>query len=408
MIKKIAIIGFGNRGQCLAKECVECTMGRIQVISAADPYIENARTKLKELGCERTRFYTNPDEMFEKEDKNLDGYIIASTNDKHLENFLSISHTKKPLLLEKPLEGNRRSFFKLTEAVSSYRAPILIGHCMRHSPILKKTAELIGKGWIGNVKSIRGVQNCYYGSYFYRRWMRKKDRVTSLFIEKATHDFDVMHMLNNNHFIAKIFAYAERSVFGGSAPDDLRCRNCDKVIECPESIHNLYTINYGIQDGWTTKAAEDMCVFGKEGDIEDNEICMFKFSNGVLGSYIQTFFTPRSYTGRVYTCVGDEGIIEVDMGDYCGHLRYFPRFGTKSDKMDYEFDYLQRDHYNGDTFLVRNFYQIMNGKEKPLTTFHDAAIAELAGFAAVDSSKSSKEVSLHDIIPQDMAKYFSV
>jgi len=58
--------------------------------------------------------------------------------------------------------------------------------------------------------------------------------------------------------------------------------------------------------------------------------------------------------------------------------------------MVYEFDYLGRNHYNGDTYLGRNFLGVMQGKEKPLTTVKAAIASELAGLAAVKSVRSKK------------------
>ena len=58
--------------------------------------------------------------------------------------------------------------------------------------------------------------------------------------------------------------------------------------------------------------------------------------------------------------------------------------------MCYDFDYLERNHYNGDTFLVRNFLGIMQETEKPFTTAKAAIAAEKTGLAAIRSVKSKQ------------------
>jgi hypothetical protein len=117
---------------------------------------------------------------------------------------------------------------------------------------------------------------------------------------------------------------------------------------------------------------------------------MIEFANGVQGSYIQTFYTPDSYRGRVYTVVGKDGIMEIDIGHSHGRIKIHQRYATMKDSITYEFDYLGRNHYNGDTFLVRNFYGIMQGSEKPWTTAEAAIAAENTGLAAVRSVRSRK------------------
>jgi hypothetical protein len=126
-------------------------------------------------------------------------------------------------------------------------------------------------------------------------------------------------------------------------------------------------------------------VWSKEADIGDDEMCMVEFANGVQVSYIQTFYTPTNFHGRVYTIVGKNGILEVDMGHDQGHIAWHSRYGTVKDKTVFTFDYLGRNHYNGDTYLIRNFLGVMRGTEKPWTTIHGAIHAECIGLAAARS-----------------------
>ncbi len=138
------------------------------------------------------------------------------------------------------------------------------------------------------------------------------------------------------------------------------------------------------------RGRKDLCVWSKEADIGDDEMCMIEFSNGVQGTYIQTFYTPKNYSGRVYTIVGENGVLDIDVGEYKGGISVHHRYGTKNDSIQYNFDYLERNHYNGDTYLVRNFLAIMQGTEEPFTTAEAAIAAENTGLAAVRSVKNKK------------------
>ncbi len=387
--KKIAIIGFGNRGLAYVKGFRESLGEKIAITAVVDPDLPGVSGRLKRLNLQ-TDIYSTVQEMLSKQ-KHLDGLIISSPDNCHLESFQAVAHLDKPILFEKPLEGNRDKFYKLVDGFRQYQGQISVGHCMRHAPILRKAKELIDRGWIGRVTSMRFVQNCHYGDVFFRGWHRRKESITSLFLEKATHDFDIMHMMNNNNFAESVFAFSKRYKYGGNKPDDLHCTDCPDEVECPESLLNLCRAVRGESGAQAEeRVGRDKCVWAKEIEIDDDQMCLIEFSNGVQGCYIQTFYTPANYRGRVYTIVGTEGVLDIDMGEFHGQIKFFPGYGTKKDKMVYEFDYLGRNHYNGDFYLVRNFLGLMQGKEKPLTTIPEAIVAELTGLAAVKSVETRK------------------
>ena len=388
MSKKIAIIGFGLRATCYARECRESINSKIEITAIADPDTDGAESRLLSVGLGKVKTYRTAEELIAKEN-DCDGFIIASPDHCHLESFSAIEHLNKPILLEKPIEGNADNFVVLEEKLKKYKAQILVGHCMRHAPILKKAKELIDKGEIGEVKSMRFVQNCHYGDVFYRDWHRLRKNISSLFVEKATHDFDIMHMLNNDSYAKNVFAFSRLNKFGGNKSNDLRCSNCPEEVNCPDSLLNLRVNIHGLK--MTTeqgKKHKDQCVFAKEIDVNDDEMCMIEFANGVHGSYIQTFYTPANYRSRIYTVVGTLGVMEIDMGCYKGEILVSPRYGTKCDQYLYKFDYLERNHYNGDTFLIRNFLGILNGTEKPFTNVATAIMAEKLGLAAAKSAET--------------------
>ncbi len=387
--KQVAIIGFGNRAQSLVRDFRASLGKKIKVVAVADPDTTAAKERVAKMGIS-ARIYPTAREMAEKE-HSIDGFLISSPDHCHLESFQAIARFNKPILFEKPLEGKEENFYKLAQELLRYPAPVLVGHCMRHAPILQKARELIEQGWIGKVNSMRFVQNCHYGDVFFRSWHRNSATITSLFLEKATHDFDIMHMMNGDNYAETVFAFSKRYKFGGDKPNDLFCAECPEQVECPESLLNLYTTIRG-EDllNVEERVGRNKCVWAKEADISDDEMCLIEFSNGVQGVYVQTFYTPSSYRGRVYTIVGDKGILEIDLGEYRGKIEFFPRYGTRNDRMVYKFDYLGKNHYNGDTHLVRNFLGLMQGKESPLTTIKAAIASELLGLAAVKSVRSRK------------------
>jgi predicted dehydrogenase len=383
--KKVVVLGFGGRAQCYAREFRSSLGDKVQMTAVVDPDVQGAKERLENLNIPAA-VYSTPEEMMASE-KDIDGIIITTPDNCHLESFLAVKHLNKPILMEKPLEGDADNFAALAPELLAYKAPILVGHCMRHSPILKKARELIEQGCIGKVNSMRFVQNCHYGDGFFRGWHRRSEAITSLYLEKASHDFDIMHMMNGDNYAASVFAFSKRYKYGGDKPNDLVCSECSEELTCPESLLNQQaTINGNVIT--QERVGRKKCVWAQEADIGDDEMCMVEFSNGVQGSYIQTFYTPANYKGRVYTVIGNDGVLDIDMGHYHGRISVHQRYATRGDSVLYEFDYLGRNHYNGDTYIVRNFLGIMQGKEKPFTTAAAAIAAENTGLAAVRSVKN--------------------
>jgi predicted dehydrogenase len=391
----VAILGLGTRALTLADTFRESLGDRIRVAAVADPAVESAKKRLESFDLQAA-VYATPEDLLAAE-KEIDGVLICTPNNCHLESFLAVKHLRKPILLEKPVEGDVDNFRRFAPELMRYEAPVLVSHCMRHAPILKRAKELIEQGVIGDVTSMRFIQNCEYGANFFSCWRRRKEVVTSLYMEKATHDFDIMHMLNGEHHARTIFALSKRYKFGGDKPNDLVCDNCDEEVACNESGLNREVLIRGgritqMRQKWSgLNTGRGKCVWAKEIDIGDDEMCLIEFANGVQATYVQTFYTPRSYKGNVYTVVGKEGVVEIDLGHSSnGKIEVYHRYGTRHDRTVHEFDYFGRTHYNGDTFLVRNFLGVMQGTEEPLTTAEAAIAAENTGIAAVRSVESRR------------------
>jgi predicted dehydrogenase len=384
---KVVILGFGSRAQCYARDFRNSLGGKVQIAAVADPDVSGASKRLENMNIAAS-VYSTPEEMLAVE-KDIDGVIITTPDNCHLESFMAVKHLNKAILIEKPLEGDTDNFSKLAPELMAYKAPILVGHCMRHAPIFKKAKELLEQGVIGKVTSMRFVQNCHYGDVFFRGWHRKSEAITSLYLEKASHDFDIMHMLNGDNYAESVFAFSKRYKYGGDKPNELVCSECPEEVSCSESVLNQQATINGTEVT-QERVGRNKCVWAQEADIGDDEMCMIEFSNGVQGSYIQTFYTPANYKGRVYTVIGKEGVLDIDVGHHKGKISVHQRYGTNKDSTCYNFDYLGRNHYNGDTYIVRNFLGMMQGIEEPFTTAEAAIAAENTGLAAVRSVKNRK------------------
>ena len=399
--KKIAIVGLGVMGKHLGRELRVATGSLAEVIVVVEPNDEKFGQGCDFLGHKPLRCDTIRDILAQ----GPDGIVISSPNHCHLENLKELSGSKLPLLLEKPLDSSFDKICDVLRFAENYRGPIVVDHVMRYPPIVAKAKELIDSGTIGKVCSVSFVQNCFYGNSMYHNFRRTMAGGGGMFIEKATHDFDIMMYLLESK-PTKVSAVARMQAFGGDKPNDLHCSNCEERLSCKESVNNIH-YRYGATEVMEVKGSDDLCVYAKAVDVPDNEVCLMEFENGSFGTYAQCFFSPPGYTTREYEIVGLTGIMRISfslMGSHHnkGRLLICPRFGTPEDKIVYDFDYQTSIHYHADAAVAVHFCHVIDGDEVPFTTVRQAFLAELLGYAATLAAQKGESVCPEKVLPADL------
>ena len=398
--KQIGVVGFGNMGKHLGRAMQVATGGLAKVVAVVEPNDDTFKESCDFLGYEPLRC----DDIGRILANNLDGIIISSPNHCHLENLKELERNAIPILLEKPLDSSFEKICDVVRFAESYPGPIMVDHVMRYAPIVAKAKELIDSGAIGTICSASFVQNCFYGNSMYHNFRRTMAGAGGMFIEKATHDFDIMMYLLRSR-PTKVAAVARRQAFGGSKPNDLCCRQCEEQLPCKESVHNIH-YRHGSTDVMEVKGNNDLCVYAEEVDVPDNEVCMMEFENGCFGTYAQCFFSPPGYSTREYEIIGLDGIMRIAfslVGNHDkGRLLIVPRFGTPADAITCEFDYRGRIHYNGGKAVAVHFCHVIDGEEAPFTTVRQAFLAEVLGTAATLAARRGEFVCPEELLPDDL------
>jgi predicted dehydrogenase len=396
----VGIIGFGGRGGHVGQTAERATGGLMHTVAVVDPSDERFAQACEEYQCRPNRYPTVP-EMLANEV--LDVVIIGSPNEFHLANLQGMQGSRIPVFVEKPLDSTWERICEVVRFTRAYPAAVMVGHCMRYAPILQKAKELIAQGAIGRVRSAHFIQYCHYGNGMFHNWRREKHRSGTMMLEKATHDLDVMQWLLDARPVS-VFSSAKQMVFGGDKSPDLRCRDCADRMTCPESTTNIMQRWVGEYAFDEIRHMDDLCPFSSIVDVPDDEICLIQYDTGIHGTYSQVFYSPRSFHHRDYQIVGDLGAMDIDLGaEFGGKITLCPRYGTTSDRYEYHFDYLMRNHYNGDGAMTQHLYQVATGVAQPHTTIDQAFLAEALGYASVISAEEGRVVSLRELVPDDLA-----
>ncbi len=404
-VLKIGVIGWGCRGRRLGQEMAEATAGKMQAVACVEP--DDAAWKLALTECPvRPERYTTVTQMMNSE--KLDGLLIASSNYVHLQNLLELGDVALPMLLEKPLDSTLESIFEVVRFCEKYSAPVMVGHCMRYAPVITAAENMLRRGDIGNICSVRFVQNCHYGNNMFHNWRQLRKYSGTMLLEKATHDFDVMLALVGDVPDA-VAAIQKLQAYGGDKSPELRCSKCPEMLTCQESQFNrgdrLGRPELGLEN--MQRVDNDLCVYNLAVDSPDNDHCLINFKGGAFGTYVQWFFSPPNYHHRVYEIHGTEGAMEIDLGTGMGKIKVSPRFGCGYDDTNHQFDYIGRNHYNGDGVMLRHFMQIIKGEAEPKTTVAQAFASEMLGYAAIQSAESRRFIDPASIVPDDLKQAYN-
>ena len=404
-VANIGVIGFGSIGSRVGRELQVATGGLAKVAAVVEPQDEKFAEGCKFIGYEPAKCA----DIHELLGRGLDGVFIASPNNCHLENLEELRGNDIPVLLEKPLDSSFEKICDVLRFAEAYNGPIVVDHVMRYAPIIATAKELLGSGVIGELCSASFVQNCFYGNDMYHNFRRTMAGSGGMFIEKATHDFDIMMYLLACKPI-KVGAVAKRQAYGGDKPNDLHCRECGERLTCKESANNI-SYRSGAAGLRGLEASNDLCVYAGVVDVPDNEVAMVEFEKGLFGTYAQCFFSPPSYSTREYELIGLGGTMKISfslVGDHNkGRILICPRYGTPEDVITYDFDYRGRIHYNGGGAVAKHFCRVIDGKEAPFTTVRQAFLAEVLGNAATLAAQEGEFVSPERLLPDDLKDLWS-
>jgi len=263
------------------------------------------RSDLKDLP-----YYTDPDEMFAREEINT--VVVSTYCCAHYEMVEKCVKHNMNILLEKPIAITEDEIEKCMKLLKGYPKVATVNFTMRGAPVSRAAKNHVRNGTIGKMVSVQYVNNVHYGDGYFRNWMRTREKVGDLFLQKATHDLDIINSIIGLKPVS-IAAFGSRLVYGGDMPNDLTCDDCDRKMTCPMSIYKLQ-----MEAGKPLRPKNKrLCVYAEEIDIDDNQTVIIQYEGGVTASYSQTFNAPQQGGQRGGYFIGTDGIM---------HLRYYGDF----------------------------------------------------------------------------------
>jgi predicted dehydrogenase len=345
-------------------------------------------------------YYEDPDEMLDTEDINT--VVISSYCSSHAEMVRKCVKRGMNIFLEKPIAITEADVEEVWQLLRDYPQVATVNFTMRGAPVTVSAYNHVRRGDLGKVVSVQYVNNVHYGDGYFRKWMRTRKNVGDLFLQKATHDFDII-----NHVIGlkpvSIAAFGSRLVYGGDMPNDLTCDTCEKKMACPMSVHRRHL------DAAKALYPRHMrkCVYAQEIDIDDNQVVIIQYEGGVTASYSQTFNAPAQGGKRGGFFIGTEGIMELQYyGEFVeapsgetlvgnSHLDLRRHNGKPGSVIHEVHDWAGHGHFDGTEYVMESKLHLLAGRPTTIAgTMEEGYISAKMCLAAQKSIETGQVVPL--------------
>src|SRR5437763_3216845 len=253
---------------------------------------------------EGVTFYHDVDAMLDS--SGVDGVLIGTRCSLHAPYAIKVLARNLPLFLEKPVATSWAQLAALKAALARTHSPRVVSFPLRVSAMCETARAIVDTGVIGTIEHVQAVNNVpFYAQTYYHGWMRDEQETGGLWLQKATHDFDYINFLVRQRPV-RICAMESKTVFRGDMPAGLKCVECWRQDDCPESPYNLF-YRQGVTD--EVHANDWLCSFAVDTGNHDSASAIIQYESGMHAVYTQNFYTRRGAAARGATLIGYRGTI---------------------------------------------------------------------------------------------------
>ncbi|WP_162652821.1 Gfo/Idh/MocA family oxidoreductase [Lentilitoribacter sp. Alg239-R112] len=296
----------------------------------------------------------------------LDCLVIVSPNHIHLEQLETIAETRPlPILVEKPLFTDPKTFGRVLRFQENYPAPIWVAMEYRYMPPITALCSSLHNA-IGDVKMLTIREHRFPFLPKVGDWNRFNAMSGGTFVEKCCHFFDLMRLITKS----------EPTRIVASAGQD--------VNHLDENYSN-----------------------GKP-DVLDNGYVIVEFENGIRSMLELCMFAEGSRYQEEVSVIGPDGKIEAHVP---GPARFWPDHlgsppvpkvviskrepkGPETQQIPVDPTLLDAGDHNGSTFYQHEgFLELVRGNRNEAdVTLEDGWKAVVMGMAAQKSAASGHSV----------------
>jgi len=382
---RLGIIGASLRGLVLGLR-MEQESGAT-VVGVADPSPEALALARQHLGQRPAVYAASDAELFER--AQCDAVYIASGDPYHVQNAEVALRNGAHIFLEKPLAQTMTELQRLVWLWERSDRVLMAGLELRQCVVFQEMRRLLDAGAIGRVVMGMAVDNVSVGGmYFYHNRYRRRSYVRSLVLQKGSHTLDLL-----NWFMGcrprRVFALGGMNVFGQGRETGTRCRDCTEIDTCRYAVkQGEIELDYA-----TSKRAEDVCVYARGADVDDNSLVLIDYGPEARAFYGESHFTPE-YT-REFTLIGTAGKMTGFYNNDCE----FTVTVTRRERPQETQIYRPRPTVNGghggsDVLALREFGRRVRVGDRAEAEFRQVVEGAAIAIAATDAAETGQPVPI--------------
>ena len=407
---RLAVIGAGDRGQTYASLAAAAGAVVAAVAEPDDARRQRFGERYRVPEARRSRGW----DTLELTADDVDGVVITTMDDLHVDPGLRFAQLGVPMLLEKPIGPTWSECARLRDGLPENAPPIFVAHVLRYAPYTRVLRSLIAEGAVGeiiNIHHLEPVGFWHFAHSFTRGNWRSTATAAPFMVSKACHDVDwVTHLIGSECVAVSSFGslnHFRRELRPAGAAD--RCVDCR--VDCVYDARSIYLdmAHAGdfshpvstITDGTTVAAVEHalahtrfgQCVYDCDNDVIDTQVASLLFSGGQTASITVTAFTESRGRHSVIagTC-GEATVTEsgVEVYSFRNRRRRFHSSGI--DASAFSGSGINAGHASGDAAMMEHFLgEIASPTEAGRQAFADALRSHQVAFA-VEESRLRQEV----------------
>ncbi len=411
VMKTVAIIGAGQRGQDIYGEFIKNNGHLGKVVAVVEPNDFKREKMAIEHNILKENVFDNLDDFFSRE-KLADVVIIATLDRQHYEPVMKALDKGYNILLEKPMSVNKDECIDMVNKAEEKGLLLMVCHVLRYTNFFKKLKEIVESGEIGDIVTIQHNENVgafHMAHSFVRGNWRNSDETSPIILQKSCHDLDILSWIVNSN-CESIASFGELIFFNSkNRPNGAasRCLDCN-ISDCAFDGRKIYLDVIG---KWPTTVISDVqtregvlealsenrygkCVFECDNNVCDHQSTIIKFQNGITATFNLSGFTDEiSRTIKIMGTKGEirghEGKNEIEVVTFRSNLKQ-----EKNVKV-YKIEQADSGHNGGDGGLMNELFKLLEeGGNDSLSSGRRSLQSHLMAFAAEESRINNKVVKL--------------
>lgn len=429
MKKKLSciIVGAGHRGVAYASYAT-AHPDEMEVVGVADPSDLRREHAARKFNLDPSRCFKSAEDLAEQ--PKLADFIINGTMDhQHVPTALPLLERGYDMLLEKPFATNEEEMWKLVETARRTGRKIAICHVLRHAPFYAAIRKQVVDGVIGDIINVQAVEHVSYHhmavGFIRGKWNRTDHCQSTMLMSKSCHDLDLIAWMKSGICPKCVCSFGSNFQFRPeNAPPGAGTRclvDCGIEKDCLYSARKHYidhpdrwsfyvwdslenienpTIEDRIESLKTSPYGQ--CVWKTDMNVVDHQSVLIEFEDSCTATL--NMIGGCSRPSRSIHLIGTHGEIQGCLEDSKFTIRHIDarpghEFSEQTVDLNITGDMTgaRGGHGGGDSRLVADFLDYLNGKTRSLSTtsLEDSISGHLIGFCANRSVDENRTVDIN-------------